>query len=229
MAEATNNAFLPLTGTGTGRTRMSLALHQLLAACRFAARTLELERGNLGQPFGGFWEEILHNSLGVATLTVASLESYANELYFEGSILEDSLRPSAAAEISTLIDREPVLKKYSLALAVRLEKRLNFGSPEVQDADALIKLRNSVVHFRSEWFGEQQSHEKLSRLLQHRFQPSPFLPNEPLFPRSWASASFAFWAVQSSVAFIKNFYAEIGLPCPLDQFDEQITLLLNPA
>lgn len=229
MAESLDQAFLSFTGTGTGRTRMNLALHHLLAACRFAARTHELERRNFGQPFGGFWEEILHNSLAVATLTVASLESYANEMYFEGSILGDSLSPAAAAEISTLIDRESVLKKYSLALAIRAEKRLNLGSSEVQNADALIKLRNAVVHFRPEWFGEQQSHEKLSRQLQHRFQPSPFLPNEPLFPRSWASASFAFWAVQSSVAFIKNFYAEIGLPCPLDQFDEQIALLLNPA
>ncbi|KZT17729.1 hypothetical protein A1D30_01345 [Acidovorax sp. GW101-3H11] len=208
---------------------MNLALHHLLAACRFAARTYELEQENSGQPFGGFWEEILHNSLAVATLTVASLESYANEMYFEGSILGDSLSPAAAAEISTLIDRESVLKKYSLALAIRAEKRLDFGSSAVQNADALIKLRNSVVHFRPEWFGEQQSHEKLSRRLQHRFQPSPFLPNELLFPRSWASASFAYWAVQSSVAFIKNFYAEIGLPCPLDQFDEKIALLLNPA
>ena len=229
MSESLNHAFLLFTAAGTARTRMNLALHHLLAACRFAARTYELEQGNSGQPFGGFWEEILHNSLAVATLTVASLESYANEMYFEGSILGDSLSPAAAAEISTLIDREPVLKKYSLALAIRAEKRLDFGSSAVQNADALVKLRNSVVHFRPEWFGEQQSHEKLSRLLQHRFQPSPFLPNEPLFPRSWASASFAFWAVQSSVAFIKNFYAEIGLPCPLDQFDEQITLLLNPA
>lgn len=227
MSESLNHAFLPFTATGTGRTRMNLALHHLLAACRFAARTYELEQGNSGQPFGGFWEEILHNSLAVATLTVASLESYANEMYFEGSILGDSLRPSAAAEISTLIDREPVLKKYSLALAIRAEKRLDFGSAAVQNADALIKLRNSVVHFRPEWFGEQQSHQKLSRLLQHRFQPSPFLPNEPLFPRSWASASFAYWAVKSAVAFIKHFYVEAGLPCPLDQFDEQIALLLN--
>lgn len=206
---------------------MNLALHQLFAACRFTARIHELEREHAGQPFGAFWEEILHHALGVATLTAASLESYANEMYFEGSILEQALPPPAVAEINHLIDRVPVLRKYAVALAVRAGKPLDFGSTAVQNADALIRLRNAVVHFRPEWFGKQQAHDKLSKLLQHKFTPSTFLSNEPLFPRSWASASFALWAVQSSVAFMKYFYVEVGLPCPLDQFEEHIARLLN--
>lgn len=206
---------------------MNLALHHLFAACRFTARIRTLERQHVGQPFGAFWEEILQNALGVATLTVASLESYANEMYFEGSILGDALPAHAAAEVADLAERESILRKYAIALAVGAGKRLDFGTTAVQNADALIKLRNAVVHFRPEWFGEQQAHDKLSKLLQHRFRPSTYLPNEPLFPRSWASASFAEWAVNSSVAFMRYFYAEIERPCPLDQFQEHIDRLLN--
>lgn len=213
--------------TAMAKTRMNLALHHLFAACRFAARIRGVERDHTGQPFGAFWGEILHHALGVATLTAASLESYANEMHFEGSILAEALPLPVAAEIADLVDREPVLRKYAVALAVRAGKRLDFGAGPVQNADALIKLRNAVVHFRPEWFGEQQAHDKLSRLLQHRFQASIFLPNEALFPRSWASASFALWAVQSCMTFMQHFYAQVGLPCPIDQFEDQISKLLN--
>lgn len=201
-------------------------MHHLFAACRFSARIHDLERENAGEPFGAFWEEILHNALGVATLTAAALEGYANEMYFEGSILGATMSAPATAEVAELIDREPVLRKYAFALAVRAGKRLDFGATAVQNADALIKLRNAVVHFRPEWFGEQQAHEKLSKQLQHKFLPSPYLSNEPIFPRAWASASFSQWAVESSIAFMKYFYAEVALPCPLDQFEGHIAALV---
>ena len=71
---------------GIIRTRTNFAVHHLFAACRFSAIVGEIELTNAGQPFAAFWEEILHNSLGVAVVTVAALESYANEMYFEGSV-----------------------------------------------------------------------------------------------------------------------------------------------
>ena len=191
---------------------MNLALHHLFAACRFAARLQAIEQEYAGQAFGAFWEEALHNALGVATLTVASLESYANEMYFEGSILGSALTPAAAQELARLVDKESVLRKYSMALAVRTDKQLDLGSAPVQNVDALIKLRNAVVHFRPEWF-----------------MPSTFLPNEPIFPHSWASASFATWALRSTVDFLEHFYAEIDIVCPLHQFKTQLSSLSNNA
>ncbi len=211
----------------TVRTRVNLGLHHLFAACRFATRLSAIEQEYAGHPFGGFWEEILHNALGVAMLTVASLESYANEMYFEGSILDTALPPTAAQELAVLIDKESVLRKYSMALAVRAGKKLDFGSSPAQDIDALIRLRNAVVHFRPEWFDEQNKHDKLSRLLQNKFEPSAFLANEPIFPRAWASSSFTTWALRSTVTFLEHFYAEIGLDCPLAQFKEKLANLSN--
>lgn len=212
--------------TATAKSRTNLALHHLFAACRFTARIGEIEDQNSHQPFGTFWEEILQNALGVATLSVACIECYANELYFEGSAISSALNPAAVEVVAEMIDSEPILRKYSVALAVRVGKKLDFGIPSVQNADAIIKLRNAVVHFRPEWFEEQDKHDKLSKVLQYKFKTSPFLQGEPVFPRAWASHDFATWAVRSSVTFLEYFYAQAGIDCPLDKFKTRLSELL---
>lgn len=218
-----------ITLTATAKTRTNLALHHLFAACRFSARIGQIEAENIGQPFGAFWEEILQNSLGVATLTVAALESYANEMYFEGAILMPSLNHVAAVDFAAIVDKETILKKYAMALSILTGKRLDMGIAATQNADTLIRLRNAVVHFRPEWFDEQGKHEKLSKVLQNRFTPSAFLQNESVFPRAWASHSFTVWAIKSTVQFIDHFYAELGRPSPIDQFRGQLSTLSSNA
>jgi len=224
-----NASILNMTVKATVKSRTNLALHHLFAACRFATRIGEIERQNLSQPFGSFWEEILQNSLGVATLSVACIEGYANELYFEPSAIAPTLNSAATALVAELLDNESILRKYSAALTFRCGMSLDFGVQPVQNADALIKLRNAVVHFRPEWFGEQERHEKLSNILQHKFKTSPFLPNDPVFPRAWASYDFAIWALKSTVAFLEHFYNQAGIECPLNQFKSHITELTANA
>ena len=92
------------TGSGTAKTHVNLGVHHLFAACRFASRVVELEQLNAGQSYGDFCDEILQNALGVATLTVASLEAFANEMYFEGTILGTTLSAEATAELADLVD-----------------------------------------------------------------------------------------------------------------------------
>ncbi len=214
-----------LTAHIEAKTRTSLAPHHLFAAARLAKRIREVEQENQGDPFGAFYDEILHNALGVAMMTVASLESYANELYFEGSAIVPAQNQAFASEFQEIVDREPVLRKFSLILAIRSAKRLDMGCSEVQSVDALIKLRNAIIHFRPEWFGEQDEHAKLSKRLHNRFLASPFLPNEPLFPNAWASASFANWALRSTMQFLRYFYAEAGLKDPLQKFISRVESL----
>ena len=225
MGEMTGNEGHALTGApvrATLRHRTGLALHQLLAAGRCASRVAILESENAGQPLGSFWDEILHNSLGVVTMGVASLECYANELWFEQTVVRSILNEVAASQIAELIDKESVLTKYSLALALHTGKRLDFGSAPVQGADALIKLRNAVVHFRPEWFDTQAKHEKLSSLLEGKFQPSQFFPKEPMFPRAWATGDFSAWAIRSTVTFLDHFYTEAGVDNPLEKFKPRL-------
>ena len=220
---------LNITATITAKSRTNLSLHHLFAACRFASRIGEIEIQNLSQPFGPFWEEILQNSLGVATLSVACIECYANELYFEPSAIAPTLNPHATMLIAELLDNESILRKYSAALTFRCSARLDFGVQPVQNAEALIKLRNAVVHFRPEWFEEQDRHEKLSKILQHKFKTSPFLPNEPVFPRAWASHDFSIWALKSTVAFLEYFFSQAGIECPLNTFKPYLSKLSKNA
>lgn len=229
MTELHANVLANVTVTATAKTRTNLALHHLFAACRFSARVGQVEAENVGQPFGSFWEEILQNSLGVATLTVAALESYANEMYFEGAILKPGLNQVAAEDLAEIVDKETILRKYAVALSISTGKRLDMGIAPTQNADALIRLRNAVVHFRPEWFDEPGKHEKLSKVLRHRFTPSVFLRNEPVFPRAWASHSFTVWALMSTVQFIDHFHTELGRASVLEPFRSQLSALSSNA
>lgn len=219
------NEFANDTFTASLRTRINLGLHHLFAACRFSARVHQIEFENVGKPFGSFWEEILQNSPGVAVLSVASLESLANEMYFKGAVLRPGLNQAAALELADVVDKETILRKYAIALSISAGKRLDSGATATQNADALIKLRNAIVHFRPEWVDEQSKHEKLSKLLQNKFQPSAFLPNESVFPRAWASHSFTVWALKATVEFIDHFHAEAGVVSILDPFRPQLSEL----
>ena len=135
------------------------------------------------------------------------------------------LNPAAAEECLELADSQPILRKYSLVLAFRAQKRLDLGQLQVQNVDALIRLRNAVVHFRPERVGARNDHEKLSKRLKYRFTTSPFLPDEQLFPRAWASQSFAEWAILSTVSYLDYFYIEAKLQNPIEQFRDRIASL----
>ena len=219
-----------ITTSATASSRMSLGIHHLYSACKAVARIEATERTNKGQPFGEFWNDVLHDSLVVATSSVAALESYANELYFEGRFISSALSGPAAEQVADLIDKESILKKFALALALRADKKLDLGSPPSQNVDALIKLRNLLVHYRSEWSHQQTAHDKVAKALKHRFERSPFIPeHEPLLPKAWASHSFASWSIRSVYSFMEHFYTEAGLENPLSKRKEQLQELSRGA
>jgi hypothetical protein len=213
------------TMTITAKSRTGMALHHLLAAARFAARIGVVERENVGQPFGDFWEEILQHALAVATLSVACVEGYAHELNFEQPELPPRRKTDATGVSDDSEDRDPILRRYAEIHALRTGERLDLGAAEVQGVDALIRLRNAVVHFKPEWFEEEERHAKLSGQLRYKFEGSPFLPGERLFPKAWASHSFAVWALRSTVGFLDHFYGQIRQPCPLAPFKVRLTTL----
>lgn len=223
-------ANLTFSVKATGNSRTNLGVHQLFAACKAVARIESVEKANEGRAFSGFWEDILHDSLVVATTTVASLESYANELYFEGTFIGPALKANASQELAEIIDKEPVLRKFSTALAFRANKQLDYGIAAVQNVAALIKLRNFVVHYRSEWSRDQTTHDRVSSTLKGKFQPSPFLPREePLLPKAWASYSFGCWAIRSVYTFMDHFYAEAETDSPLKPFKSRLEQLSGCA
>lgn len=218
-------ALPPLIVSATGSTRVNLALHHLLAACRFAAQVGHVEREHDGETFGEFWDEILHYSLGVATLTVAALESYANEHLADGALSSTSINAAASDSIGRIIDREAILSKFDLILRLRTGQSLDFGSRIAQCVDLLIKVRNAVVHFKPEWHDAAGAHSKLSAQLAGRFSRSPYLQGEDFFPTAWASHSFSSWALQSTVAFLEHFEQAAEIRSKLAPFRARMSRL----
>lgn len=213
------------TLTATAVTRFNLGVHHLFTACRATKRIAAVEAEKSGQPFGDFWETVLHDGLVVATSSVACLESYANELYFDPSYVGHGLSAPASEQLAALVDRESVLEKFSTAHIFRSGCALPKGEPVVQAVDSLIRLRNALIHYRSEWFGQPEEHARLSARLDGKFSPSPFLPSEPLFPRAWASRSFAEWAIRSVYAFLVSFYDSTDAPSKLRDYKSRLVEL----
>ena len=225
MVELSGGIDVKLSVSANARTRVNLALHHLFAACRAAARVRELESQHAGEEFGEFWEEILHCSLTVVSLSVAAAESFANETLLDSPTFPESMPPSAVKELMALIDRKSILDKYRIALSLISGATLSNDDPVVERMALLIELRNAVVHFRPEWFDSQKAHARLSERLGKEISASPFLASEPLFPRAWASANFAEWALVSTVGYLNTFFAAAKVKNPLEQFRERLSTL----
>lgn len=99
------------------------------------------------------------------------------------------------------------------------EGKFDRGSSRYQDVAALIKLRNGLIHFKPEWFSEQEQQAKLSALLQRRAELSPFFPSsEPLFPRGWASHKSVIWGIRAVVEFIVEFETRSKVKPRMDKY-----------
>ena len=115
------------------------------------------------------------------------------------------------------------MEKYDLALTLRAAPPLYKGLPAYQNVDALVHLRNALIHFKPEWDDAQVKHKKLSARLQYKFALSPFLPaHEPLFPKGCMSHGCAEWAVTSVVGFLTDFQAQLKMESKIDAFNSML-------
>ena len=212
------------TAQGTVRTRTNLSIPHLLSACLFSRSLSQLEAAHHGEALGPFWEEILAHATASVLLSVASLESYVNELFADLGRHFPSIPNAILQKIWETHERKPILEKFDLALLLRNAPLVDRGSRPGQDVVLLIGLRNAVVHFKPEWFDSQEDHAKLSTKLRACFAGSPFFgPGESLFPRGWATHDCTAWAINSAVAFIDMIDRQAGLSSHLDHFRSRLT------
>jgi hypothetical protein len=106
---------------------------------------------------------------------------------------------------------------------VKHGKPFDCGAKPYQDVAALIELRNGLVHFKPEWFDQQEAHAKLSKTLAKKVEPSPFLVSEPLFPRAWAGSSCTIWAVRSVSQLMVEFERRAGIDISKNLIDRICT------
>ena len=205
--------------------RSNLSVNHLLASARFSRHVCSIEKANQGKPLGPPYDEILSFCIATVLTSVASLESYANEIFFDYHRNFPEVREALVISLLDSISKMPILDKFDLALVMRNVEALDKGAGPYQDVDVLIKLRNALIHFSPEWESSQDLHAKLSAKLRGRFQASPFLQESaPLFPKRWASSGCAKWAVRSCLLFAEKFEAESGLEPRYKRFKDRLAV-----
>jgi hypothetical protein len=123
------------------------------------------------------------------------------------------------APVAAMIDSESVLERYRLVLHFLKKEGLDTGAQPWQDASLVVRLRNELVHYKSKW-GKELERSKLLRALQDKNHPKPpFVEGAAnYFPYECLSAACASWGVQSCVAFLDAFYANLGFTSRLDPY-----------
>jgi hypothetical protein len=202
---------------------MNFAVQHLLVAARLAQEVDTVETSNAGAEFGSFHEVVLGSSVACVVLASAALEAYVNEIFADRAEHFSARDHALLNLLWTEYERKGVLDKFDLALRLRTGTVLDRGTTSVRAVDRLIRLRNALTHFKPEWFDEPAEHEKLSQKLEGYVGRSPWLPNEPLFPRAWATCSTTSWAVSTVLDFIACFSVASGIPDRVAKFRDRLT------
>jgi hypothetical protein len=194
----------------TIRLRAGFAIPNLRAASHFALSAAKIERKHFGEQLSSFYDEIRYNVLASVLLSVASLEANINELLADkGNI--PGINTSAEEVVVELLEQSSILDKYQSFLRLRGFKVMDGGSEPFQSAAVLVRLRNSLVHFKPEWHDEQNHHARIGSNLLGKFELSPFFKaSDVVFPERSMSAGCANWAVCTALSFMKTFHDICG-------------------
>jgi len=200
----------------TARVKHSFSQQHLAAATLFAGEAQEWENAT-HQPDETRLSK--HRALVTSAIlsAVAFLEASINELYH--AVINREVLPPLPSErfqeLWEIADGEkfPILKKYQVALTLADKQCFVKGTQPYQDADSLIKLRDSLVHYKPEWEDEAGQHQKLESRLHGKFALNPYFPTATLwFPHRCLGAGCAQWSVAAARAFSDEFCDRLGIP-----------------
>jgi len=196
----------------TLRQKSAFAVQHLMAAARFSRQCGEVQNRNRNFNSGSFYDEQISCVSATVMLSVASIESYVNELLSEPDKLFPELDTNVHKEICSLLVSLSILDKYQKILSIKGISEFDRSRQPLQDVETLISLRNEFVHFQPEWHDEQERHRKLGLKLRGKFELSPFISEETgvLFPQRIVSHGCTKWAVTKSMEFMEEFTIKIG-------------------
>lgn len=203
-----------MTSTGTARLIANFALQHLKAAKTFSNHVVDLETKHIGEPFGAFFEDIRSYASACYLSTVASLEALINEFFIahEGKLRSQLDDFEEAFWGKKGIERKSILCKYQHALRMVSIPVIDTRSSTYQDVQALIGLRNSLVHYKPTWDQDRAEKSELIEVLNGRFSLSPFLETSADFvSMRCMSAGCTKWAISSTLAFMRDFHDRANL------------------
>lgn len=145
--------------------------------------------------------------LGSVVCSVSFLECTINGLYdyAQHPARATSLLRTLASVWSEGFDRQPILAKYQIALALAKREPFDMGAEPYQPALALIELRNAITHPK-ELIESDHRHKKLEAKLHGMYTFNPQQQHlKEFFPDRCLSADCALWAVQSAARVVLEF------------------------
>jgi hypothetical protein len=213
------------TARATADTRYSFTAQFLCSSAIFARRCAEIERADPD-------EQTRTEHLGLVTAAImqctAAVEAESAELTIHGpghhlgSNGIDKRGRDILVPLAKLIDRQEVMERYTTILHLLGKRPLSSGNKPSQYMAILVKVRNELVHYKSQW-GEDMKRKDLFKALQQlQLSKPPFVsPYTNFFPHQFMSAACAAWSVRTAVTFLDAVYERLEIISPLDPYRTQ--------
>lgn len=152
------------------------------------------------------------------------LEAAVNELFADAyenhgvtddgyiAPLDEKTRHRIAAWWGEHGDRSPILSKYQMLLALADQPRLDRDAAPFQDAAALVKLRNRLVHYEPETLFAVKEHA-VEKQLGGKFADNTLMvgSGNSWWPSHALGAGCAQWACTSAVALADEVVDRLGV------------------
>jgi len=146
--------------------------------------------------------------LGAVMCSVSFLECSINGLYdyARRPIRGTKLHQALASVWNEGFDRQPMLAKYQIALALARREGFRTSSDPYQSTAALLDLRNAIAHPKELQESEAQQ-KKLEKRLKGRYLFNPKREHRrEFFPDRCLSWDCSFWAVETAATFFLEFH-----------------------
>jgi hypothetical protein len=198
--------------------RSSLAFHLVPSSMHLVHLAERLEEHHRTNPLDA-GQQNQHKGYVIAAVmqAVGVLESEAYELcaHGPGHHLGKADENALAILFPRLeeIDALNPIRRFNRVLALLGREPIKPGSALYDNADLVVQLRKEVVHFKSTWHSVLDKEDWIEKLRGLGLPPPSYLDETSLFfPHQCLSAACALWAVETTRAYLKEFYVRLGYP-----------------
>jgi hypothetical protein len=202
----------------SGRAKYNFTSEHLASAEYFLGQMVKcennVEHADQSEIFGPrernfYWRAVI-------IFSTNSLEAFIYDLLTDeyNGVLTQLNKDQRSNQIE-LIERKSALEKFGFAYLLSTGRKLDSGKEPAQSIKNIFKLRNEIVHYKSEWRDEANVSISLEKKFRGKFELNNFKTSELFFPDKCVSISSANWAIEKVKFFIKWFSSEINKKCPI--------------
>lgn len=154
--------------------------------------------------------------MSAAALEAAINETYdraVDKMYTEFPSLTEK-QVDLIAQLWSIVERSPVIEKYDVALTAAGLDIIDHGCEPYQSAEALVYLRNIIMHYKPEWDDQLKELKKLENRLKDKFPPNQLTDlkwNMLWFPDRCLGAGCAKWACDAAYNYHIKFVNALGI------------------